>query len=299
MRMLEKAYAASGVGHTSQSVFVDNIIWKTVFSIGSFLLTLFFGDGTLNTYMGVVFLLFVLDFATWAWKGIHKQEFSSRALRYGAGKFVYYITIITVARGVDHIWWDVPIFTVAVLSFLILSDGISVLENYHELWYNVPVWLIKSLRMKKKELENRFIKDIDDQLDEYIWTKDQDDYFIRANKIVCRQIFNKPDYLHIQGKKHSELEAPFGSTCEDSDKTTKQNFFEKQKKKSRFIEWWNIWTRELWLDVHKQVLIDKNSWEITWTTWTARDITDIMSDKEKAYFRVAQTTEVEMNYQIK
>lgn len=248
----------ASISHYTHSVFYDNIAGKIFLTLFTFIANLLVGDGALNGFLAVVFLLFTLDFITGAWRSAKKSDFSSKGLRQGASKFTYYILVITVARSVDIIW-GLPIATSFILTFLLLSDAISILENFHELGFNVPIGLIKYLKIKKKEVENKFITDIGENLDDMLWTKDENNKFLWLNNAIAHKLLRVQNIRDVIGKSDKDFTSnKFGEVCENSDEITKENYIEKQQKKTRFIEWETFEDGvELWLDVHKQVITDE------------------------------------------
>ena len=287
---------SASVTHYTQSIFLDNIAGKIFLAVITFLVNLVVGDGALNGFLSVVFLLFTLDFITWAWRSAKKSDFSSRGLRQWASKFTYYIIVITVARSVDIVW-GLPIATSFILTFLLFSDAISILENFHELGFNVPIGLIKFLKIKKREVENKFIADIGETLDDMLWTKDENNKFLWLNNAIAHKLLRVKNFRDAIGKRAVDFTSnKFGELCENSDEITKTNFVEKGQPKTRFIEWETFENGvELWLDVYKQVITDENN-EIIWTTGSARDITDILPEEVKAKFRAGQSIQVPLNY---
>lgn len=287
---------SASVSHYTHSIFFDNIISKILLAIFAFLVNLVTGDGSLNGFISVVFLLFILDFITWAWRSAKKRDFSSRGLRQGASKFTYYIIVITVARSVDTIW-GLPIATSFILAFLLLSDAISILENFHELGFNVPIGLIKFLKIKKKEVENKFITDIEENLDDMLWTKDENNKFLWLNNAICKKLLKLDNIRDAIGRRDIDFTSnKFGQLCESSDEITKTNYLEKKQRKTRFIEWETFENGvELWLDVYKQVITDDED-KIIGTTGSARDITDILPQQIKAQFRAGKSIQVPLNY---
>lgn len=248
------------ITHYTHSVFYDNIVGKIFLTLFTFIVNLMVGDGAFNGFLAVVFLLFSLDFITGAWRSARKSDFSSRGLRQGASKLTYYVMVIMVARSVDTIW-GVPIVTSFILTFLLLSDAISVLENFHELGFNVPIQVIKYLKIKKKEVENKFITDIGENLDDMLWTKDEDNKFLWLNNAIAHKLLRVKNIRDAIGKRDVDFTSnKFGELCESSDDITKNNYLEKQQKKTRFIEWETFEDGvELWLDVHKQVITDQEN----------------------------------------
>ena len=55
---------SASVTHYTQSIFLDNIAGKIFLAVITFLVNLVVGDGALNGFLSVVFLLFTLDFIT-------------------------------------------------------------------------------------------------------------------------------------------------------------------------------------------------------------------------------------------
>ena len=96
--------------------------------------------------VGTVFVLVVIDLITGVSVAIKKKTPSSRGFFRSATKLMVYFIMLLTARMVDaHL--PVPFASVIMDSFLVVTEGISILENIYLLGFSVPTVLVKKLKV--------------------------------------------------------------------------------------------------------------------------------------------------------
>lgn len=115
-------------------------------SAGALFLTLMeFVFGTTPHFLGVVLGLIVLDTCTGVWKAAKQGNVSSRGFFKFSAKILVYWIMLAAAALVDKslpFKFALPI----MISFLSLTEMISILENVAILGWPVPTKLVKTLR---------------------------------------------------------------------------------------------------------------------------------------------------------
>jgi len=146
---------------------------------------------------------------------------------------------------------------------------------------------LEDSREKYKKTSDLF-RLLADTTPDMIWAKDMDGNFTFVNKAICKDLINAKDTEEPIGKHvmffanrerdtHSDNKEwfTFGEECGDSDAITIKN-----GKPSRFIEYGNVFGKNLILDVYKAPLLNDKS-EMIGTVGSARDITKQKEADEK------------------
>ena len=96
--------------------------------------------------LGSVFILVVIDLITGVAKSMKNEHPSSRGFFRSAIKLCVYFMMILTAKLVDkHLPY--PFASSIMNSFLVVTEGISILENIYLLGYPVPTVLVKKLKV--------------------------------------------------------------------------------------------------------------------------------------------------------
>lgn len=127
-----------------------------------------------------------------------------------------------------------------------------------------------------------------DTTPDMIWAKDMEGNFTFVNKAICENLINAKDteepigkhvmfFVNRERAAHPDNKEwfTFGEECVDSDAITIKN-----RKTSRFIEYGNVFGKNLILDVYKAPLWNDKS-EMIGTVGSARDITKQQEAEEK------------------
>lgn len=141
---------------------------------GIALLTMLFGT---YWYIFAAFFLFnVIDWLSGWYKSHKKKEESSKVGAIGAMKKVGYWAIVAVAFTIGNVFSQLgkDVFGISLdflhmigwftLSMLMINEARSILENFVELGYKVPNFLIKGLAVTEKMINSKIdIPDTDDE----------------------------------------------------------------------------------------------------------------------------------------
>lgn len=137
--------------------------------------------------------------------------------------------------------------------------------------------LIKS-RLEKEAYKN-LVTTIGDTIPDMMWAKDLNGKYIYANQKILDGLFYGVSYKKIIGKTDVQIakmckekvgndKHTFGEICANSDIVVLET-----NKKGRFLECGLINGEDLYLEVYKAPLIDRDG-EVVGTVGTGRDITD-------------------------
>jgi len=100
----------------------------------------------------VIILLFFIDLITGTIKSWNKSEISSKEFFKGCTKLFVYLVFLFIASSVDLVI-NAGITLRLMSAFIIITDSISILENFEELGYNTPMFLKKRLKVYKRKIE--------------------------------------------------------------------------------------------------------------------------------------------------
>lgn len=109
-------------------------------------ITLAYLLGGLDNLVAAFAIFMVCDYITGIIAGAKNKQVSSRRALKGLGKKAGMITFVIVANQLDIITGNQNGFLRdAMLTFLIATEGISIVENLGRLGLNVPTFLVKAL----------------------------------------------------------------------------------------------------------------------------------------------------------
>ena len=124
----------------------DAPFFKFFFAMIALLMSKVF-NGEVQILIGL-YTLILLDSITAIIYAAKEGDICSRGIFRTAVKCVVYFSMLVVARIVDQ---NVPIqFASPIMdSFLVITEAVSVLENFGKLGYKVPTSLLNTLRSKR------------------------------------------------------------------------------------------------------------------------------------------------------
>lgn len=96
--------------------------------------------------LGSVFVLVLIDLVTGVAKSMKNEHPSSRGFFRSATKLTVYFLMILTSKLIDKSL-PYPIASSIMNSFLVVTEGISILENIYLLGYPVPTILVKKLKV--------------------------------------------------------------------------------------------------------------------------------------------------------
>jgi len=102
----------------------------------------------------LMFLFYFIDLITWSILATKKWEFNSSRFFVGVTKIIVYMIYLTIAVSTDMIIHFNWIFLYAVLSMILVTDSISILENLKWIWYKVPIWYLNNLKEILNKITN-------------------------------------------------------------------------------------------------------------------------------------------------
>lgn len=131
----------------------------------------------------------------------------------------------------------------------------------------------------EKEAYKNLVTTIGDTIPDMMWAKDLDGKYIYVNDKILKGLFYKSHYKKIIGKTDIEITKmckekvcsenhTFGEICSNSDKIVLET-----NKKGRFLEWGLINGKDLYLEVYKAPLVDRDG-KVVGTVGTGRDVTE-------------------------
>ncbi|CAM4014866.1 phage holin family protein [Geobacillus stearothermophilus] len=119
-------------------------LWTAI--TGGTSITLAYLLGGLDNLVAAFAIFMVCDYITGIIAGAKNKQVSSRRALKGLGKKAGMITFVIVANQLDIITGNQNGFLRdAMLTFLIATEGISIVENLGRLGLNVPTFLVKAL----------------------------------------------------------------------------------------------------------------------------------------------------------
>ena len=131
----------------------------------------------------------------------------------------------------------------------------------------------------EKEAYKNLVTTIGDTIPDMMWAKDLDGKYIYVNHKILKNLFYKAHYKKVIGKTDIEITKmckekvgdknhTFGEICANSDKVVLDT-----NKKGRFLEWGLVNGKDLYLEVYKAPLVDRDG-KVVGTVGTGRDVTD-------------------------
>lgn len=158
-----------------------------------------------------------------------------------------------------------------------LQKIIDEIEKDKEKTERLEIELTKS-RLEKEAYKNLVIT-IGDTIPDMMWAKDLKGRYIYANHGIIHGLFYNSHYKKIIGKTDIEItkfckaavgseKHTFGEICKNSDKIVLETL-----KKERFLEWGLVNGKDLYLEVYKAPLIDRDG-NVVGTVGTGRDVTE-------------------------
>ncbi|MGG3893189.1 phage holin family protein [Geobacillus stearothermophilus] len=119
-------------------------LWTAI--TGGASITLAYLLGGLDNLVAALAIFMACDYITGIIAGAKDKQVSSRRALKGLGKKAGMITFVIVANQLDIITGNQNGFLRdAMLTFLIATEGISIVENLGRLGLNVPTFLVKAL----------------------------------------------------------------------------------------------------------------------------------------------------------
>lgn len=131
----------------------------------------------------------------------------------------------------------------------------------------------------EKEAYKNLVTTIGDTIPDMMWAKDLDGKYIYVNHKILKGLFYNSHYKNIIGKTDIEItkvckekvgseKHTFGEICSNSDKIVLET-----SRKGRFLEWGLVDGKDLYLEVYKAPLFDRDG-KIVGTVGTGRDVTE-------------------------
>lgn len=131
----------------------------------------------------------------------------------------------------------------------------------------------------EKEAYKNLVTTIGDTIPDMMWAKDLDGKYIYVNHKILKGLFYGAHYKSVIGKTDIEITKfckekvgsenhTFGEICANSDKIVLET-----NKKGRFLECGLINGEDLYLEVYKAPLVDRDG-KVVGTVGTGRDVTD-------------------------
>jgi toxin secretion/phage lysis holin len=272
---------------------VNTVLFQNFFSkflvavslwIGEYLVgDIFFPNQKLFLLM---FLLYIINFSTWVLKAILSKNFSSARFFRGAIKLGVYCTLVLIWHSIDQIIVEVVgvwnLITSAMFWFILTTESSSILENFHDLGFNTPVYFQKFLksystklwREKISKIDPDFAKDFEDYTDDF---SELVNVYVPKIKCLDFQKLLKIKFEHwwllcdkVQQMKVSDIEI------------FKQKFLLMVKETVKDIEasWWKAWidakTIDSFMKIHQLKVdrffttIDKMTEQQEWTDFEVR-----------------------------
>lgn len=106
-----------------------------------------------NQSLVALTVLVVLDLATGVWSTKNTGEpITSRRLFKTAVKWFVYLTLVAAAHLAETVVPGVSFVDESMLSFLALTELVSIMENVGKMGYTMPQKLLGMLRQKKESL---------------------------------------------------------------------------------------------------------------------------------------------------
>lgn len=138
-----------------ESAFLKTIIASLAGVVGLLL------DGN-EKVITLILVVYLVDVVTGVIKSIKQRDFSSRKFFYAAVKLVVYGIMGVIGVGLDRVFFSGSMFLSFFFAYILVTDAISVLENLDQLGFDVPVFFVKFLRVRKERLYERFLKGLSD-----------------------------------------------------------------------------------------------------------------------------------------
>lgn len=121
------------------------------FFTGTFLTTIVYYLGGLDTALKTLLIMIVLDYLTGICKAIHNKKLNSIIGAKGIVKKVGYLIIVAVSVLLDEVVGDTGAIRNIVIYFFVANEGISILENWSAMGLPLPQKIFEVLEQLKKE----------------------------------------------------------------------------------------------------------------------------------------------------
>lgn len=102
----------------------------------------------------LMFLIYFLDFILWLIVAFKLTSFNLWKFFFWSSKILIYWIYLLMWVALWEILQLWSFFTLAIITFTIVTDSISILRKIDNLWYETPVFLTKYLISYKKNLED-------------------------------------------------------------------------------------------------------------------------------------------------
>lgn len=171
------SFEFSSLVATLKAVLTQNILAKVLVAIGAYTM----GDIFIphQKLFLVMFLVYILDFATGIWKAMAARSFSSARFFRGAIKLGVYCGLVVTAHAIDVAMLTGTVFTTLMFAFIITTESSSILENLHDLGFNTPAPLQRFLKSYSQKLWREKIAKIDPEI-----AKEFEDYAADFSELV-------------------------------------------------------------------------------------------------------------------
>lgn len=170
-------------------------------------------------------------------------------------------------------------------------------------WIDKLILKIAKDRGLDAEKELRLLKSIINALPDMLWAKSTDGTYIYANKTIIERLLfsnslentvNRKDFemalqrkLEVGNENHT-----FGGICGNSDFVVLET-----EEPERFLEFGKVDGRDLYLEVHKDILKDEAG-NIIGTVGTGRDITQDYKDLKELLSKIDDLTKEEIKKEL-
>lgn len=111
--------------------------------------------GGMDTLMGILLMFIVIDFLSGFIKAWMKKEFDSSVFYLGGVKKIGILLIVVLATQLDLlVLGDTVILRTSAISYYIVNEGFSILENWGQLGLPLPKSLKNALTKLKGDEEH-------------------------------------------------------------------------------------------------------------------------------------------------
>lgn len=109
-----------------------------------------------ESILTLIFIVYTIDFITGVAKALKHRVFCSTKFFKGAVKLLVYGVFILIGAGLDIILKTGMMFTNFFFAYMFITDAISILENLEEFGFNVPIFFVKFLQVRRQKLMDAF-----------------------------------------------------------------------------------------------------------------------------------------------
>lgn len=142
----------------------DSILVKFLYGIIAGIFVTMYGSH--KEIINLMLILYAADFFLGVTVALQKRSFESRKFFRGAVKLAVYGLLLYVARAVDSAIFTGEMILSIMLSFIILTDASSIIENLHQLGFEVPYSLVKYLGVARDRLDDKLAKMLEVETEE-------------------------------------------------------------------------------------------------------------------------------------